>query len=68
MKIVKSLREPGLLIKGVGKIIENEAKEQKGEFLSILLGTLGTSSFGNLLADKSVIRAGEETIRVGQDF
>ena len=68
MKIVKSLREPGLLIKGVGKIIENEAKEQKGEFLSILLGTLGTSSLGNLLADESVIRAGEETIRVGQDF
>ena len=29
MKIVKSLEEPGLLIKGVSEIIKNEAKEQK---------------------------------------
>ena len=29
MKIVKSLKDPGLLIKGVSETIENEAKEQK---------------------------------------
>ena len=44
----------------------NEANEQKGEFPSILLGTLGL--LGNLLASKGVIRAGKEIIRKGQDF
>ena len=34
MKIVKSFGESGLLIKGVSKIIKNEAKEQKRGFLS----------------------------------
>ena len=29
MKIVKSLEESGLLIKGVSQIFKNEAKEQK---------------------------------------
>ena len=43
MKIVKSLEESGLLIKAVGEAIINEAKEQKGGFLSMLLGTLGAS-------------------------
>ena len=43
MKIIKSLEESGLLIKGVSKTIKNEAKEQKGRFLSMLLGTLGAS-------------------------
>ena len=43
MKIVQSLQESGLLIKGVSKTIKNEAKEQKGGFLSVLLGTLGAS-------------------------
>ena len=41
MKIVKSLKEPSLSIKGVSKTITNEAKEQKGGFLEMLLGTLG---------------------------
>ena len=40
MKIVKSLKESSLLIKGVNKTISNEAKEQKREFISVLLGTL----------------------------
>ena len=40
IKTVKSLEESGLLIKGVSKTIKNEAKEQKGRFLRILLGTL----------------------------
>ena len=41
MKKIKSLEESGLLIIGVSKTIKNEAKEQKGRFLSMLLGTLG---------------------------
>ena len=43
MEIVKALKETGLMIKGVSEAIKNEAKEKKGEFLSMLLGTLGTS-------------------------
>ena len=49
MKIVKFLKESGLLIKGVSDTIKNEAKEQKGGFLSMLLGTLDASLLGNLL-------------------
>ena len=49
MKIVKSLEESGLLVKDVSEIIENEAKEQKGGFLGMLLGTLGARLLGNLL-------------------
>ena len=55
------------MIKGVNEPIENEAKEQKDRFLSMLLSTLHVSLLGNLLTDKRAIRAGEETIRVGQD-
>ena len=68
MKIVKSLAESGLLIKGVRKTIKNEAKEQKGGFLSILLGTLGASLLGNLLTGKGTIREGEGTIRADEKF
>ena len=50
IEIVKSFKESGLLIK-----IQNEAKEQKGGFLSMLLGTLGASLLGNLLTGKGVI-------------
>ena len=56
MKIIKSLEESGLLIKGVGKTIKNKAKEQKGGFFSMLLGTLGASLLGNLLTGKGTIR------------
>ena len=62
MIIIKSLQESGLLIKGVSKRIRNEAKEQKGGFLSMLLGTLGASLLGNLLAGKGTIRAGKGAI------
>ena len=55
MKIIKSLKESGLFIKGVSETIKNEAKEQKGGFLSMLLGTLGASLFGNLLTGKRSI-------------
>ena len=68
MKIVKSLEEFGLLMKGVSKTIKNEVKERKGRFLGILLGTLGASLLGNLLTGKGTIRAGEDTVRACQDF
>ena len=47
IKIIKSLEESGLLIKRVGETIQNEAKEQRGGFLGMLLGTLGASLLGN---------------------
>ena len=68
MKIVKSLEESCLLIKGVIETIENEAKEQRDGFLNMLLGTLAASLLGKVLAGKAVIWAGEGTIRAGQDF
>ena len=68
MKILKSLQESSLLIKGASETIKNEVKEQKGGFLSMFLGTLGVSLFGNLLTGKDTIRAGEGTIRAGVDF
>ena len=49
IKIVKSLEDSGLLLKGVTETVQNEVKEQKGGFLSMLLGTLGASLLGNLL-------------------
>ena len=52
MKIVKSLEDSGILIKCVKEKIKNEAKEQKGGFLRILLGTLGANILGNLLKVK----------------
>ena len=48
MKIVKSLRKSGLLMKDVSEKIKNESKEQKGGFLSMLLGSLGASLLENL--------------------
>ena len=65
LKIVKSLENSGLLLEGVSETIKNEAKERKGGFLSMLLGTLVSSLLGNMLADKGVIRAGEGTTRGG---
>ena len=61
MKIVKPLEESWFLIKSISKTIKNEAKEQKGGFLSMLLvGTLGASLLVNLLTGKGTIRAGED--------
>ena len=65
IKIVKSLEDSGLLLKGVSETIQNEAKEQKGRFLSMLLGTSGVSLLGNISAGKGMNRAGEEFIRAG---
>ena len=39
MKVVKLFQASGLLIKGVSQTIKNEAKEQKGGFLGMLLDT-----------------------------
>ena len=58
IKIAKSLEDSGLLLKGVSKIIQNEAKEQKRGLLCMLLGTLGRSLLGNILAGKGIKRAG----------
>ena len=55
IKIVKYLEDSGLLLKGVSETVQNEAREQKEGFLSMLLGTLGASLLGNILAGKVVI-------------
>ena len=80
MKIAKSLKESGLLIKGVSELIKNESKKRIGGFLSMLLGTLGVSLLRNLLAGKGAIATsqrretnmpggtGEGTFRSCQDF
>ena len=57
MNILKPLEEWGLLIKGISKLIKNETKEQKGGFLSLLLGTLAAKILGNALAGKSKNRS-----------
>ena len=70
LKIVKSLEDSGVLLKGVSETIQREAKEQRGGFLSMLLGTLGASLLGEVLSKglsgSGVIRAGERTIRAGE--
>ena len=66
MKIIEALENSGILLKGVTKTIENETKEQKGGFLSMLLGTLGASLLGNLLTGgKGIMRAGDGIVRAG---
>ena len=65
LEIVKSLEDSGLLSTGVSETTKNEAKEHKGGFLTMLLGTFGASLLGNMLAGKGVIRAGKGTARVG---
>ena len=68
IEIVKSFKDSGLLLNGGSKTIQNEAKEQKGEFLSMLLGTLGASLFGNIIAGNEINRAGKVFIRAGYRF
>ena len=58
MKIIQALEDSNILLKGVTKTIKNETKEQKGRFLSMLLGTLGASLLENLLTGKRILRAG----------
>ena len=59
IKIVKSLEDSGLLLKGVTGTVQNEVKEQRGGFLRMLLGTLGASLSGNLLTRKGIYTAGK---------
>ena len=63
---MKSLKDSGLILKGISETIQNEAKEQKGGFLSMLLGTLGASLLGNILAGKGINRDGEGANRQGR--
>ena len=69
LKIVKSLEDSGILLNGITETVKNEVKEQKGGFVSMLLGTLGASLLGDFLpknlSSRGVIRAGEGTIRAG---
>ena len=66
IKIIKALENSGILLTGVSKAIKNETKEQKGGFLSMLLGTLGASLLGNLLTGgKGIMRAGDGIVRAG---
>ena len=64
IKIIKSLEDSGLLLDQVTTVaclatVQNEVEEQKGRFLSMLLGTLGASLLGNLLTGKGIYRAGK---------
>ena len=63
--IEKSLEDSGLLLKGVTETVQNEVNEQKGGFLSMLLGILGASLLGNLLTVRGINRAGEGVLRAG---
>ena len=70
IKIVQPLQDSNILLKGVTKTIKNETKEQKGGFLSMLLGTLGASLLGDLstksLSGKGTVKVGEGFLRAGE--
>ena len=66
IKIVKSLEDSGSLLKEITESVQNEIKEQKGGFLSMLLGTLGARLLGNLLTGKGVNRKGKGIHRAGE--
>ena len=55
MEIVQALEDSNNFLKELIKTIKNETKEQKGGFVSMLLGTLGTSLLGNVLAGKVIV-------------
>ena len=74
IKIVKYLEDSAWLLKGVTETVQNEVKEQKGGFNSVLICTLSASLLGNLLTGKEAIattqvrgiyRAGEGIVRAG---
>ena len=68
IKKVKSLEDSGLLLKGITESVQNEVKEQKGGFLSMLLGTLGASLLGNLLTGKDAFHAKKEEIKKVKEY
>ena len=59
IKIVKSLEDSGLLLKEVTETVQYEVKEQKGGFLSMLLGKLGANLLGNILIRRGINRVGK---------
>ena len=59
LKNVKSLVDSDLLLKGVNETVQNDAGEKNGGFLIMLLGTLGASLLGYVLAGKGINRAEE---------
>ena len=63
IKIAESFEESFLLIKSVRESMKNEAKEQKGEFPGMVLGTLDDSLLGNLSTGKGTLRTGEGTVK-----
>ena len=67
LKIIEALENSGILLKGATKTIENETKEERGGFLSMLLGTLGACLLGNVLTGgKGIVRAGDGIVRAGE--
>ena len=56
------------MTKGITITIENEAKEKRDGFLGLLLINLGARLLGNLLASKSLIRAGEGNVCSAESF
>ena len=58
IKIVPALKDCNISLKAVTETVKNERGEQKGGFLSMLLGTLGASLLGNLLTGKGFVRTG----------
>ena len=66
IKIIEAFENSGMLLKGVTKTIEKETKEQRGGFLSMLLGTLGASLLDYLLSGKGLTRAGEGIVKAGE--
>ena len=66
MKIVQDFEDLNILLKGVTKTIKIKTKEQKGGFLSMLLGNLGASLLGNILSSrKGINRLGYGVLNAG---
>ena len=66
IKTITTLEEHDILLKGTSKTIKNETNEQRGGFLSMLLGTLGASLLGNLLTRRELYKTGQGMRRTGQ--
>ena len=66
IKIVESLEDSGLLLKRITQTVQNEVKEQKAWFLSVLLGSLGVSLLGNFLTGKGINKKGNGINRAGK--
>ena len=65
IKIVKSVKDSGLLLKGVTESVQNEIKEQKGGFFRMLLANLGATLLGNILSGQGIKITSEGIVRAG---